>query len=130
MAVTKDGYFFTPREVLVPIFRTRNGCVGEVRHYPTQFDGIEQEIYCMAEGSCALAWMKGRGTPGTRPLFNRHNATSAVVRCTWAGEHGWPVGRITPDFAMQIIWSFFTTHRRGGTHTAGQGAVAGMLGAV
>ena len=112
--------YFSPRQQIVPLLQRRNGCVGGgVARYPTPYDG-EQGLFCVAEGDCVNAAegrAKGRGgnasglMPGMPPQRPQRH-TPAVVRCSWDGDHGWPVGIETYDFAMRLIWDFFLLHCR------------------
>ena len=44
-----------------------NRCTGEIKHYPTPFDG-KKRFWCISEGDC----------PG-----------GDVIRCSWHGGHNW-----------------------------------------
>lgn len=57
VAISKDGWYFVPRQKIIPLLLHRNGCssAGAGRkgvHYKTPYDG-EQGLYCVAEGECA-----------------------------------------------------------------------------
>jgi hypothetical protein len=97
--------------LLAAHMRVTNGiqlCPIPLTGWHCEFCPNTEGIYCMAEGECQAPVMAGGAAAGLKAKSPGH----AVVRCTWEGEHGWPVGFSTPDFAMQIIYSFFKAHRR------------------
>eukprot|EP00041_Stephanoeca_diplocostata_P015918 m.308780 g.308780 ORF g.308780 m.308780 type:complete len:382 (+) comp20192_c0_seq3:225-1370(+) len=93
VATSEDGWHFAPREAISTELLKLNKCshTGST-HYTTAYDG-EMDFYCVADG-------------GNTCMHRR----ASVVRCTWNGPHGWPVGIFHPEFAMRAIWDFFQQH--------------------
>ena len=88
--VSTDGYYYTGAEALLDKWAEAQKCESVATPYETSQDGVGG-LACIQRAGCATG--------------------AEIVHCAWDGAHDWP--RIDDQaFGNQVIWEFFSKHRR------------------